>query len=273
MQKIVKDVDKKRGIVQVTIADERWYLKPIKGLDGLPEILHVPSVTWIASYYYTSPYLVKWIAQKGLDEAEAIKKAAGDKGSKVHKAIDMWLNGEEIRIDTKIENPSTGEKEELTPEENEIFNSFLGFYRDVKPKIISNEYIVWGKGYAGTVDIKCEINGELGILDVKTSQQIYRTSELQISAYKHADVDLEKIEKMWILQVGYRRNKNKYKLTEIEDKFKLFLNAQETWAEENKNTKPKYIEYPTIYPTKEKLDKPKEVAAKKADTPKGSTKK
>ena len=117
-----------------------------------------------------------------------------------------------------------------------------------------SDYIVWGDGYAGTVDLKCKINGEIGILDFKSSQQIYKEHELQVSAYKHADEDKEKIEKLWILQLGYRRNKAKWKLTEIEDKFKLFLNTKETWQEENKNVVPKYIEYPIVYPTKKELD-------------------
>ena len=252
MKKEIKQLNAEGTMVRVTIADERWYIKPTPNKEGLPQIVPVPSSTWIASYYYTSPYLIKWIADKGMDEAERIKVAAGDKGSRVHRAIDMWLQGMEITIDTKIE--SDGELKELSPEENECFKSFIDFYAEVRPEMIAQEYVVWGDGYAGTVDFKCKINGELGILDFKSSQAIYREHELQISSYKHADPDCDKIQKLWILQLGYRRNKAKWKLTEVEDKFKLFLNAKETWAEENKEATPKYIEYPTKYPSKASLD-------------------
>lgn len=273
MDKKIIQVDEKQNIVQVTIADERWYLKPQPDHEGIIEVVAVPSSTWIASYYYTSPFLVKWIADKGMSEADRIKQEAGEKGSKVHRAIDMWLNGEEIRIDTKIKTDS-GE-EELSPEENEAFKSFLDFYLEYKPEIIAQEYVVWGDGYAGTVDLKCKIKDQLGILDLKTSQAIYRSHELQVSSYKHADPDMDKIEKLWILQLGYRRNKAKFKLTEIDDKFNLFLNAKDTWKEENKNTVPKYIEYPLVYPTKEELDKTTSTAVqadKKNGNNKGNTK-
>lgn len=252
MEKKIVQIDESRNMVQVTIADSRWYIKPQPDSEGIPQVVAVPSSSWIASYYYTSPYLVKWIADKGLDEAEVIKKAAGEKGSKVHRAIDLWLKGEEIRIDTKIE--YEGKQEELTPEENECFLSFINFYKEVKPEIIAQEYVVWGNGYAGTVDLKCKINGELGILDFKSSQSIYRTHELQIASYKHADEQSNDIHHLWVLQLGYRRNKAKWKLTEIEDKFHLFLNAMDTWKEETKGQVPKYIEYPTTYPTKADLD-------------------
>src|SRR3990167_3003389 len=178
-----KIIDQEKKIARVPIADERWYMK-----EG---ITPVPSVTWIASYYYTSPYLIKWIAEKGMSESERIRDAAGFKGSRVHKAVDLWLNGIEIRIDTKIEHE--GESQELTAEENECFKSFIDFYKEVKPEILLSDYIVWGDGYAGTVDLKCKINGEIGILDFKSSQQIYKEHELQVSAYKHADEDKEKI--------------------------------------------------------------------------------
>ncbi len=242
----IRKIDEKRGMMQVTIADERWYINE-------EEKISVPSVTWISSYYYTSPYLIKWIADKGLDEAEAVKVAAGDKGSRVHKAIDMWLDGVEIKIDTKIMHD--GLEQELSAEENVCFKSFLDWYQETKPKIIGHDYVLYGDGYGGTVDIKCEIDGELGILDLKTSQAVYKGHELQISAYKHADPDKDKIQKLWILQIGYRRNEKKFKLNEVEDKFKLFLNAKETWTEENKDATPKYIEFPLTYPSKEAIDK------------------
>ena len=48
MQKIIKEMND--GIVQITIADERWYVKEIIK-DKKKETHFVPSVTWITSYY------------------------------------------------------------------------------------------------------------------------------------------------------------------------------------------------------------------------------
>ena len=36
MKKIIRETDEKRGIVQITVADERWYTKP--GKDRRPDI-------------------------------------------------------------------------------------------------------------------------------------------------------------------------------------------------------------------------------------------
>src|SRR3990167_10405660 len=108
MKKIIRETDEKRGLVQVTIADERWYLKPIDNpLTGIPEYKAVPSSTWIADSYPKGIFFYKWLADKGWDEAEAIKSAAGDKGSKVHMAIEAILRGEEVRIDSKFMNKSS----------------------------------------------------------------------------------------------------------------------------------------------------------------------
>lgn len=259
MKKDIKIIDKDKGMVRVTMAGERFYIRTEYDEENLPFVLARPSSTWIASYYYTSPYLIKWLQEKGITESERIKNEAGDKGSRIHKTIDMWLEGKEITIDTKIPNEELGIDEELTPEDNEAFKSFLDFYKEVKPKILAHNYTVWHEKYAGTIDILCEINGEVGILDIKTGQGVYTEHKLQLSSYKWASQKPEEIKKLWILQVGYRYNKWKWKLTEVEDKIKLFGNAYDTWLEENtdkdgKLATPKYIEYPITYQTLEQLN-------------------
>src|SRR5258706_2252693 len=103
MKKVIREVDEKRGIVQITVADERWYMKPVPNPEtGIPEYTAVPSVTWIAGHWPKGVGFYKWLADKGWDEAEAVKHAAGDKGSRVHMAIEMILKGEEFRMDTKV---------------------------------------------------------------------------------------------------------------------------------------------------------------------------
>ena len=94
MEKIIKVVDKKSGIVQVTTVDERWYARPSQDpVTKLPTYQYVPSVTWICDYYPKGIAFWKWLANKGWDEAQAIKEAAGDRGTKVHQAIVDLLDG------------------------------------------------------------------------------------------------------------------------------------------------------------------------------------
>lgn len=229
----IKTVDKERGIVQITTTDERWYEK-----DGQ----FVPSVTWISSHYPKGIGFWKWLADKGWDESQALKNAAGNKGSKVHAAIAKLIRGEAVKIDDKF-NGSDGQPEELTTAEYEAIMSFVDWFNATRPKILASEYVVWNSEYnfAGTVDLKCEIDGEVWIIDLKTSSDIWPEYELQVSAYARTDGAT----KRGILQIGYKRNKNKYKFTEVEDKFDLFLAARAIWQNESASQQPAQREYPT----------------------------
>jgi len=223
---------KEDGIIQITTLDERWYQK-----DGK----FVPSVTWIAGYYPKGVGFYKWLADKGWDEAQAIKQAAGDKGSKVHKAVEALINGEKLSMDAKFTD-SNGEESELTVEEWECLMSFVEWWKEVKPEVISAEQVVFTDRYAGTVDLVCKIGKETWLIDFKTGSEIWPEYELQVSAYQHA---LRGIDKVGILQLNYKRNKTKkYKFTEIEDKFDLFESAIKIWANENEGVVPKQKDYP-----------------------------
>jgi hypothetical protein len=258
MKKIIKEVNDKLGIVQVTIADERWYVKETTDTTtGLPTFSYVPSVTWIAGHYPKGIAFYKWLADQGWDESQAIKQAAGDKGSKVHDAISAILRGEEVRIDSKFLNRSTEQFEELTLEECDCILSFVNWRKEVQPESIAWDVVVFSEkyGYAGMIDYICKIDGKNYIVDFKTSQQVWPEYELQVSAYKKpiesaefaidgftdvADINLA------VLQVGYRRNKAGYKWNEIEDKFPLFLAARQIWASETEGEAPKKKDYPIV---------------------------
>lgn len=282
MKKEIIDVDKAKGIMRVTGFDQRWYVKPDKNsVSGLPEYKFVPSVTWVASFYPKSIGFYRWLAEKGWDESEAIKSAAGDKGSKVHAAISAVLRNEEVRIDSKFINPTTEKEEELTIDEIDCIKSFVDWKNAVKPVTIAWDLTVFSDkhNYAGTIDYICKINDEVYIVDFKTSQQVWPEMEMQISAYKQTIsngenpvmfngelLDVSNI-KLGILQVGYKKNKNFFKWNDIEDAFPLFLNAKAIWARETEGQTVKYRDYPIVLSpalkvedvieTKEVKDKPK----------------
>lgn len=246
MQKIIKQVNQEKGFVQITTPDERWYVKDAKDEAGLPTYQYVPSVTWITHFYYKSTQLIKWIASQGWDEAEAIKKLAGGRGSKVHQAISQMIETGEFQIDTKVQNKDTGAEEELSVEEYFAVTTFADWFNQTKPEIEENEIVVWNDqyGYAGTVDLLCKIDGVPYIVDIKTSPNLWPEMELQLSAYKHA---LGEDRKLAILQVGYERNKiQKYKFTEVEDCFPLFLSTKAIWLKETKNQQPRSIDLPLV---------------------------
>jgi hypothetical protein len=253
MKKIIRKVND--TTVQVTVADERWYFFESEDpKTKLPLYEYDPSVTWIAGFYPKGVEFYKWLANKGWDESQAIKQAAGDKGSKVHYAITDLLNGVEVKMDSKYRNPSTELLEMLSLEEWECLMAFAKWHQEVQPLTLANEIVVRNKeiGYAGTVDYICEIDGQVYLIDFKTGQHVWSEYALQISAYKHA-LDLSQPEfagigqndiKLAILQIGYKRNKNGYKFTEMNDKFDLFLAARQIWDHEVSQKQPKAKDLP-----------------------------
>jgi hypothetical protein len=229
---------KEEGIIQITTLDERWYQ------DG--DVFR-PSSSWIASYYPKGIQFYKWLAEKGWDEAEAIKNAAGNKGSRVHQGAEKLLLGETLKMDDKVKDEN-GEAE-YSVVEWEALMSFSDWYKEENPKrIIAIEQVAVSRkyNYAGTLDLYYEKqDGRIGILDIKTSPNIWPEMELQLSSYKQAVEEVgDKVDFVEILQVGYRLNKRKWKITEVEDKFNLFLAARQIWESENKDVQPKQRDYP-----------------------------
>jgi len=286
MKKIIKEVDTKRGIMQVTVSDERWYMKPSKDpVTGNPTYLAVPSVTWIAGQYPKGIAFYKWLADKGWDESQALKQAAGDKGSMVHLAVEHILNGYEMRIDTKFLDKSSGLMRELTHEELVCVKSFVDWRKEweeeYEVETLASEIVIFSEkhNYAGTVDWIVRLTNketkevETVIVDFKTSKQIWTEYELQVSAYRRAiesgenpvyeknengtesnkTIDVTNL-KMAILQLGYDKNKAGYKWTPIEDAFDMFLTAQKIWQRECGNQQPKGLDFPVVLAEGKKMD-------------------
>jgi hypothetical protein len=269
MRKEIIIVDKAKGVYRVTTNDQRFYLKEvIDETTGLPTFKWKKSVTWISSFYPKGKQFWMWLASKGWSEAEEIKSAAGSKGTKVHAAASVIMAGGTVKMEDKFTDTNTGAPEELTVDEYECLMSFVNWANEVKPEIILNEEVVESEkyDYAGTVDIVAKIGDQIYIIDLKTGQAIWPEYELQISAYKQALKEMgRKVEnvKLAFLQLGYKRNKKKFKFTEVNDKFELFLHAQAICNNETENQSPKQAEYPLEL----KLDLPKKPPVASQDAP------
>lgn len=248
MKKEIRQITEDGKTVQITIADERWYIKTLSDAKGnITGYKEYPSVTWITEHYPKGIGFYKWLAQHGWDEAESIKEAAGDRGSKVHQGITSLLLGNEIRMDDKIHNSDTGNEDDIKLEEYEALMSFASWYREKKPKLLANEVTVFNEEfmYAGTADFICEIEGQKWLIDFKTGANVWPSYEIQLSAYAHALPPELKPDRLAILQVGYKRNKNGYKFTEVEDQFDLFLAARRIWQKETSGVQVFKKDYPT----------------------------
>lgn len=246
MKRLVETIND--NTIRITVADQRWYIKNKE---------NYASVTWIAGYYPKGIGYMKWLASLGWDEAEAIKIARGTQGSKVHQAIVDLTDGKEVPMDAKYWVEDNNQTEELDLNEYECLMTFVDWHKTEDHKIIDRELVVFSEQYkfAGTMDRIDDMKDYLRIIDYKTGQNIWMSHKIQLAAYKHAYIEMTgetKEIKLAILQLGYRKNKRGWKLTEIPDYFDLFLNTREIWKNECATQKPLVKDYPVSLKLEEK---------------------
>ncbi len=203
-----------------------------------------PSSTTILNAYPQSPQLTQWIAEKGWSESQRIKSEAGERGTRIHAACDLLEEGKELR------------KSDYSLEEWYKICSFVDWYNEYQPEMIAMEIQVFSKagGYAGRLDRIYKINGEITVLDFKSSRSLHEHFPLQFASYAKAveeNTDLE-IAQTAALQLG-ASNKNGYRFVvypDWRDHYKVFENVRAVWQYEyfdsKKNPKkPPVLELPS----------------------------
>lgn len=260
MQKEIKRVDEKQGIVQLTTLDERFYGRMESDERGIEEFVWRPSVTWICDFYPKGTGFQTWLKKNG-DDADLIARLAADRGYKVHGAIAKLNAGQTVKMNDRFHNPTLGHDEELTVDEYSAVMSYVEWWNTEASKrfhILAYEYTVWPDAkelakrtgfpewvfdYAGTVDLKLEEidTGLIWIVDMKTSLDVWPAHKLQVSAYAKAD----NADRAAILQLNYRRNKTKkWKFTPVADEFALFCSVQKIWKNETDGIEPLQRDFP-----------------------------
>jgi len=237
----------------VEFLDERFYTK-----DG--ETFY-PSVTTVLDVYPKGFGYIQWLKDMGSNASEVLAKA-GEQGTKVHNAIERCLNGEEVFW--------TEANEQYSFLEWQMINKFLEFWETYKPKIIAGPEVTIISDkmkVGGTIDIVCEIDGVMFLIDYKTSNGIYKTHELQLSAYcmlwneANPSNTINRTGILWLKartrgpdKTGKKIQGAGWQLVEFEkhysDSFKLYEHTRKIYDEENPNPMPKNL----IYPDKIKLN-------------------
>jgi genome maintenance exonuclease 1 len=133
-----------------TIDGVRYYSVPDE-----EELLKLVSITSVTSHF-NKEIFVKWRKRVGNEEAERITKRATKRGTDMHTLAECHLKNEELP--------------EVPPISKFLFN-----ISKEKLKLINNIHTLEGSlyskqlGIAGTVDCIAEYDGELAIIDFKTS--------------------------------------------------------------------------------------------------------
>ena len=231
---------------QITLPDSRYYRRNGK---------YYPSVTYVLGYYPKGKYFENWLKQVGFASDYIVKKAA-EEGTQVHELCEAYLNGEELKfLDDKG-------RPQYNPDVWQMFLRFVEFWETIKPTLIETEVHLFSDvlKVAGTCDLIVEINGELWLLDLKTSNQLQLTYELQTAVYGQCYEECfgRKIDHYGILWLksskrGSKKDKMQGKGWEVvestrtfEENIDIFKTVKRLFDLENPTHSPVFTEFRTI---------------------------
>lgn len=232
---------------RVNILDNRFYTRKEK---------YYPSVTSILQFFPKNKFFENWLKDVG-HNADFIAKKAADEGTQVHETIERYLKGE--KIEWLDENGYSKYSLDIW----KMILKFHDFWTTYKPTLIESEIHLFSDKYiyAGTCDLVVEINNKKWLLDIKTSNSLHTSYDLQLAAYAQAwnETFESKIDNIGILWLkSSKRGEDKkgksiqgkgWELYEpertIEDNFKLFQNVYELYKLTHTDPKPSDEQFPT----------------------------
>lgn len=149
-----------------------------------------PRVTSICAVI-AKPGLEKWLANHGSYSAmQEKRKKITDWGTLIDQILKKMFRKEKIEVPSLIL-PS--------------IKAGWQFLKDNKVETVDTDTLVKSKEhfYAGTLDVLAEINGKLGVLDIKTSTGFWDEQFLQTAAYVQAYNETAKRQAQthWILRI------------------------------------------------------------------------
>ena len=232
---------------QITFLDRRVYKKE--------EGVYYPSVTTVLQYMPKNKFFDNWLKDVG-HNADLIMRKAAEEGTAVHNAVEALIKGEEITWMDDFGNA----KYNLT-----VWQMILKaaeFFKLHNPEVIAAEEFTFSDQheYAGTADLIVKMDGEIWLLDVKTSNNLHRSYDLQLAAYAKAWEEMfgQKIDRTGILWLKsskrsvskkegvYQGNGWEIKVIDkIDENFELFKTIYSLFKLDNPTIEPIYNHYPT----------------------------
>ena len=191
----------------------------------------MPSVTTVLNILSKGPFFEKWLASKTAEESKQLTDTAADLGTRVHALIEDFIN---IKLGTSL-----GETIKAKEDEILTYKAFLQWHGKYQPGYLKSELFLYSKKhkYAGTTDFIAMIDGEVCLVDIKTSARCYDTMGLQLSAYAHAYTEMTgvKVDKLFILRLD--KITGKYQWKEYKNEFKVFESVLKVFNWRNNGTR------------------------------------
>lgn len=246
MKKLIEEVAP--GVIRVTTDDSRFYGFDRKDVEtGLPIKKWKASITWISSFLVKDTSLLRWMANKGFDEAQADMGRKGARGSMIHAGCEQLVLTGSVKMEDIFIDKDTKESRTLTPDEYENVMFYKNWLLAEKPEILFVEKTVEDAGdalgIAGTVDLGIIRNGKKQIIDIKSGNH-YMEHDMQASAYRYCLGEEWKDADMIALHLGRHLNKKGYRETVLEDRFDLFLAVRKSWEAKTKERGPLQRDFP-----------------------------
>ena len=212
-------------------------------------------MTTILQYMPKNKFFDNWLKDVG-HNADLIMRKAGKEGTQVHEAAEALVLGKEVNW---MDDYGSAKYSQLVWE---MILKFYDFWSTHKPELISAEEFVYSDEfkYAGTADLLVKMDGETWLLDIKTSNNLHRSYNLQLAAYAKAieeakGIKIDRTGIIWLKSSTRSTSKKKgtYQgkgwqikiIDEIEYNFDLFKTIYKLYLLENPNTEPIYKSYPT----------------------------
>ena len=153
---------------QITLPDARYYKRNGE---------YYPSITYVLSCYPKGKFFQDWLKKVGYSADWIVKKAA-DEGTQVHEMCEDYLNGKELNF---LEHGIPM----YDPNVWQMFLRFVDWWETYKPTLLETEVHLFSDKIkvAGTCDLVCEIEGEVWVIDFKTSNNLQTIYELQTAIY------------------------------------------------------------------------------------------
>lgn len=231
---------------QITLPDSRYYRRNGK---------YYPSVTYVLGYYPKGKHFENWLKQVGFSADYIVKKAA-EEGTQVHELSEAYLNGEELNfLDDKG-------RPQYNPDVWQMFLRFVEFWEEYKPTLVETEVHLFSDELkiAGTCDLVIELNGERWLLDLKTSNNMQTTYELQTAVYGQCYEECfgKKIDRYGILWLKSSKRKASagkmqgkgWEVVEssrtFEENIDIFKTVKRLFDLENPTHSPKFTEFRTV---------------------------
>jgi ATP-dependent exoDNAse (exonuclease V) beta subunit len=229
---------------QITLPDGRYYQRNGE---------YYPSVTYVLSHYPKGKFFEDWLKKVGYS-ADYIVKRASEEGTQVHEMIEDYLNGKKLSF---LEHGIPM----YAPNVWQMFLRFVDFWEEYKPTLIEAEIHLFSDELkvAGTCDMVCEINGELWVIDFKTSNHLQTTYDLQTAMYAKCFEECfgKKVDRTGVLWLksskrGPKKDKIQGKGWEMyeskrtqEDNLNIYRAVRTLFDIENPNHKPAFTEFRT----------------------------